>query len=146
MSLEQWLAARWLARHTPSQDEIRDLLAVADRELADAQVSGLSAEGAFAHAYAAALTSAAAALIAAGYQVERGVSHHHYIIESLEYTLALDRKTIARFDRFRRKRNVSIYDRPEAPSEADTAAMLAMARDLRRRAEEWIGANHPELL
>jgi type III restriction enzyme len=42
MSLSDWLASRWLVVHESSPEEIRDLLEVVDRDLADAALEGLS--------------------------------------------------------------------------------------------------------
>jgi UDP-N-acetylenolpyruvoylglucosamine reductase len=54
----------------------------------------------FAIAYNAALQAATAALAAAGYRASRE-SHHHRVIQSLEFTLAPERKMIDTFDTFR---------------------------------------------
>jgi hypothetical protein len=44
VSLQDWLKNGWLTEHKPSQQEIRDLLGVADRDLADCSTPGLSAD------------------------------------------------------------------------------------------------------
>jgi len=66
MSLQDWAQNGWLKRHEPSRHEVRELLAVADRSLADSGIGGLSTDGRFGLAYAAALQCAIAALAAAG--------------------------------------------------------------------------------
>jgi len=48
MSLQDWLKNGRLRAHKSSSGEIAQLLAVADRDLADAQIRELSADGRFA--------------------------------------------------------------------------------------------------
>jgi len=68
MSLSDWLANGWLTRHESSQQEIADLLGVVQRDLADSQTPGLSADWRLNIAYNAALQAATAALTAEGYR------------------------------------------------------------------------------
>ena len=65
MSLQSWLQNSWLVQHTSSADEIKNLLAISDRDLAACQVKQLPARRC-AIAYNAALQAATAALAAAG--------------------------------------------------------------------------------
>src|SRR5438477_6165253 len=51
MSLQSWLQIGHLINHQASVAEVRNLLGVVDRELADASVLGLSDDGRFTHAY-----------------------------------------------------------------------------------------------
>ena len=44
MSLDDWLANRWIELHETSPEEVRDLLAVVDRDLGDAALDQLSAD------------------------------------------------------------------------------------------------------
>jgi len=44
MSLKDWERNGWLTAHSASANEIRDLLSVVDRDLADSAADGLSAE------------------------------------------------------------------------------------------------------
>jgi hypothetical protein len=44
MSLEDWLRNGWLVEHKTGAGEITELLALADRDLADCRVQGLSAD------------------------------------------------------------------------------------------------------
>jgi hypothetical protein len=146
MSLQDWLAAKWLTACSPTPAEVRNLLAVADRELRDAAVAGLSDEGRFSHAYTAANAAATAALLAAGYEVSRGTSHHHLVIQSLKFTISLDDGRIRALDAFRKLRNASIYDRPEGASAREADAMTALATEVRAASEAAIRASHPGFL
>lgn len=42
VSLQDWLANRWLVAHEPNEQEIAELFAVVDRDLKDAAVPRLS--------------------------------------------------------------------------------------------------------
>src|ERR1035438_2995911 len=96
-SLKDWHKNGWLKEHKTSRQEIADLLAVADRDLAASQTPGLINDWRFNIAYNAGLQLAAAALAAAGYQAERA-NHHYRVIQSLELTLGLEQKTLRAFD------------------------------------------------
>ena len=87
MSLDLWLRNGWLQQDEATVAEIQQLLQVVDRDLADAQVVGLSADGRFQHAYDAALQLCMLALRATGYRVRKGQGHHKHGIDSLRYTL-----------------------------------------------------------
>jgi hypothetical protein len=144
-SLQSWLRNRWLVKHASSSEEIANLLALADRDLAACNTKSLPADWRFAIAYNAALQSATAALAAAGYRASRE-SHHHRVIQSLEFTLAPERKMIDTFDTFRKKRNISSYDLAGSVSDKEAKEMFELAAALRTRVERWIRKNHPTLL
>jgi uncharacterized protein (UPF0332 family) len=131
--------------HEAKPEDIRALLAVADRDLADSRIPGLSTDGTFSHAYNAALQAAAAALAASGYRAARG-SHHHVIIQSLAKTVGADAGTVGKFDRFRKKRNTAEYEMVGGVTELEATEMVALAARLRKDIEEWIRLKHPELL
>ncbi len=145
MSLQDWLKFGWLKEHRASAQEIADLLAVADRDLQACKTPGLVADWKFNIAYNAALQLAAAALAAAGYQAERA-QHHYRVIHSLEWTIGMDAAGIRRLDSFRKKRNMSDYERADMVSDAEATEMRAVAEGLRRDVEAWIRKNHPKLL
>ncbi|MHC4715195.1 MAG: hypothetical protein ACYTAN_18315, partial [Planctomycetota bacterium] len=83
MTLSDWLANGWLVEHETNGDEIAEVLSIADRDLADSAVEGLSTDGRLTIAYNAALGAATAALYAAGYRAAREL-HHYRVIQSLE--------------------------------------------------------------
>lgn len=147
MSLKAWRAKGALQVHKPSTKEITGLFALADRNLADAGIGGLSAEGRFQFAYNAALAAATAALHAAGYRTNSNVSGHHAVtVESLEHTIGVDGSLVRKLDAFRRKRNRVSYDAPAAVSTKEAADMLALAAQLRHDVEAWIRAKHAALI
>lgn len=144
MSLANWLRNGWLVAHKTSPQEIRDLFAVAERDLRDSDVTGLSADTQLALAYNAALQSATAALAAEGFRATRE-SKHVRTIESLALTVGLDRGVLTRLDAFRKKRNVGDYERAGAVSAKEAEEMRRLARDLRDQVERWLEDRHPGL-
>lgn len=131
--------------HQTSPREVADLLGVADRDLRDCQVSGLSADWRLNIAYNAALQVATVALAATGYRAAKD-AHHYRVIQSLSYTIGAGANRIAQFEQFRKKRNIGGYERAGSISDREANEMASLARDLRQRVQEWLGANHPQLL
>jgi hypothetical protein len=145
VNLRDWQANRWITEHRTNRLEILDLLAVADRDLTDSNVAGLSADARLALAYSGALQLATAALSACGYRAARE-RHYHTVIQSLAHTIAADPRLIDEFDSFRKKRNISGYERPGCVSEHEADRIAALALRLRHDVERWLRAHHPELL
>ena len=133
MSLQSWLQNSWLVQHTTSPEEIKNLLAISDRDLLACQVKQLPADWRCTIAYNA-----------AGYRAARD-NHHYRVIQSLEFTTAPGRKFIDTLDGFRKKRNVSSYDLAGAVSDKESDEMLKLATGLRVDVEKWIRATRPEL-
>lgn len=144
MTLTDWERNGWLLAHRTSPQEIRDLLAVAERDLADSNADGLSADWRMNIAYNAALQAATAALAAAGYKAGRD-QHHFRVIQSLRLTLATDASAVSTFDAFRKKRNITGYERVGLVSDADADAMRALAVRLRDDTLVWIRASSEPL-
>jgi len=142
--LKDWLKNGWLVEHRTSRQEISDLLSVADRDPVQCQVSGLSPDWRLSIAYNAALQLAKAALAAAGYRASKE-AHHYRAIQSLAYTIKADKKLIAQLDRFRKKRNISGYERAGVVSEQEAREIFSLAKNLRDEVEKWLRSNHPDL-
>ena len=145
MSLQDWLKSGRLKAHKIGSREIAQLLALADRDLADARISDLSVDRRFATAYNAALQIATAALAASGFRAPQE-GHHYWTIQSLAFTMNLDGKTIEKLDKFRKKRNISDYEMTGMVSEQEVKEMLALAENLSASVREWLQDNHPELV
>jgi uncharacterized protein (UPF0332 family) len=145
MSLQDWLNEGHLKEHITNRDEIEKLFAVYERDMADAEIKTLSTDRRFATAYNAALMMARAALAAGGYRTS-GEANHVWTIQSLAFTLKPDDMLIGKFDKFRKKRNLSDYEMIGTVSEYEANEMVAMARELHELLIEWLKDNHPELL
>jgi hypothetical protein len=145
VSLQDWLKSRWLIEHQTSRQEILDLLSIADRDLAQCRTPNLNPDWQLNIAYNAALQAATAALATAGYRAARE-AHHYRVIQSLAYTIKADGGLIAQLDKFRKKRNITGYERAGVVSEQEAKEMVALAKDLRDGVIAWLKKNHPELL
>jgi hypothetical protein len=86
----------WLKAEPTSRDEIKNLLAIVDRDLKDANVTAISEDRRFEAAFNAARTAATIALRASGYRTSTQPGHHEKTIESLELTIKAESKLIRR--------------------------------------------------
>jgi hypothetical protein len=68
MSLEKWVEYGWLRRELTSPSEIKDLLGIVERSLADSRVEAASTDLRFIAAFNAALSVATTALRASGHR------------------------------------------------------------------------------
>src|ERR1700690_958862 len=80
MTLQKWAEYGWLRSHTTSRQEISDLLAIADRDIADATSGGISTDWQFGIAYNAALKLCNILLYAEGYRAGQGLQHYRTIL------------------------------------------------------------------
>lgn len=71
MSLGEWLNRGWVGEHKTSPQEVQQLLGVADRDVENSKVEGLSADWRLSIAHNAILLTATAALAACGYEAAR---------------------------------------------------------------------------
>jgi hypothetical protein len=85
------------------------------------------------------------ALGAAGYRASRD-SHHFRVIHSLRETIGVDSSVVATFDAFRKKRNITGYERVGLVSDADAEAMRALTLRLREDVIAWLRRYHRELI
>jgi len=129
VTLPDWLNEKRLKPHKTSKKEIDQLLAVFERDMADARIKTLSADRRFSTAYNAALMVSIAALAASGYRAS-SEGHHYWTIQSLAHTLQLDARTTRKFNKFRQKRNISDYEMIGLVSEQEVDEMIALAQEL----------------
>jgi hypothetical protein len=78
-------------------DEIKNLLGIVERGLADSKVEAVSTDLRFIAVLSAALTAATTALRASGHRTATQAGHHIKTIESLELTVKASLKLIQRF-------------------------------------------------
>lgn len=146
MTLQNWAEYGWLRGHTTSRQEIADLLAIADRDIADAGSGGISTDWQFGIAYNAALKLCTMLLHAEGYRAGQGLQHYR-TIQALPLILGPERAADANYlDVCRSKRNTVEYDRIGATSMNDVAELLEFVRELRTDVLAWMKSRHPELL
>ena len=145
MSLRDWQKNSWLVEHKTSPEEIAGLLAIVERDLANAKVAELADDWRLSIAYNAALQLATAALAASGFRAARE-QHHYRTIQSLALTIGWPAATVDRFDRFRKKRNIIGYESAGVVSEREAREMHELAAGLREDVLAWLGKQHPKLL
>jgi hypothetical protein len=147
MSLQQWLDNAWIKRVRPSGHVVESLLAIAEREIGDASLEGISVDGRFDHSYDAIRSLCEVALHASGYEVPRGGRKHERVIESLKFTVDGPwTDEVDLFDRSRRLRHQSIYERIGVVQQQDADDLLRTARRLLEGTREWLDKQHPELV
>jgi hypothetical protein len=147
MSLGNWLQSGHLIEHQATVAEVQKLFGLVDRELSDAAVQGLSADGRFMHAYDAAFQLCTIALHVSAYKVGKGPGHHAYTINSLEYSLGLQQTPTTRYlSKSSTLRNHSLYDSAGVVSPQDAQDLLDTSRKLRADVLGWLRTNHPQLL
>jgi hypothetical protein len=110
MSLDRYVENAWLKKETTSPQEITDQLGIVSRCMKDASVEGISEDLRFYTTFNALLALANTALRASGYRTTNQQGHHMRTIETLEYTIQADSKTIRKIMAFSKKRNVASYD------------------------------------
>ncbi|MDI6740880.1 MAG: hypothetical protein QME74_11030 [Candidatus Edwardsbacteria bacterium] len=145
MTLRSWLLNDWLRPYKTSPNEVSDLFALIERDLADCQAAGLSADWRLNIAYNAALQAATIALAASGYRASRE-GHHYRIIQSLAFTIDAPASLIAHVDQFRKKRNIGGYERAGIASDQEAKEMFSLAKKIRDEVAAWLLKTHPELM
>jgi|SRR5690242_9758882 len=146
MSLEKWAEFGWLKTEPTSRDEIKNLLAIVDRDLKDASVAAVSQDRRFEAAFNAARTAAIIALRASGYRTSAQTGHHLKSIESLEFTIKADEKLIQRMKVLSKKRNATSYDAAGNVSNQELELVIRTASELQTGVLLWLQKTHPELL
>lgn len=148
VSLSTWLDEGYLKLQPPQPGEVARLLAVVDRDLADANIPGVSVDRRFATAYSAALGLAATVLRASGYRSSASRGGHHWrtlsVLPELMGSAQLDRA--AYLDSCRRARNAADYDRTDVVSADELAELLGDTLAFRNEVIDWLRAQHPDLM
>lgn len=120
--------------------------ALVARDLADAQVTGLSADRRFATAYNAALQTAHMAIACAGYRVTARTGHHKVTIEAIILAMgAAVRSDADYFETCRRKRNVIDYTRSHVATDSEADEIVNKAREFHELVEAWVESKFPNL-
>ena len=145
MSLQDWRKFGWLKPHETSFEELSNLLAIADRDIADAGADSLSSDWRFGIAYNAALKLCTMMLYDAGFMPEKTLAHDRTLL-SIQYTLGEHRKSDAEYlDACRVKRNHVEYDYVNGASETEARELVDFAKELRAEVVEKLKAKYPGL-
>jgi uncharacterized protein (UPF0332 family) len=144
MSWKTLLASRTVQSHKTSKKEIEGLRQLVARDLADAEVEGLSADHRFATAYNAVLQLSKMAIACNGYRVASGSGHHQKSFEAVKATLRKMGEPLADyFETCRRKRNHIDYDASEVVTETEAEEIIEKAKKFQEMIEEWITRRYP---
>src|ERR1035438_9964181 len=142
MSLEEFLASGRLKRHKASAQDIGKLFDVVKRDLADAQVKGLSEDRRFTIAYNAALQAGRAYLAAEGYRTA-GQGHHHTVFQALRRLMDAEHHHVLDYlDDCRSKRNLAEYLGTEVASEQEVAELVREAKKFSSLLRDLITKRH----
>lgn len=145
MTLDNLLKIGRLKVHAPNRDEVADLLAAAERNLADARVDRISVENRFDAAYKCIMQCALVGLMASGFRPDaKAPGHRQTVIQSLPKSIGLAAERVAVLDALRNKRNLSDY----TGKAVDTASLDVCVREAERLLAEvnaWLSRSHPEL-
>ncbi len=130
----------------PSAQQVASLLAAADRNIADAQIAGLSEENQFDAAYKAIMQLAMLSLMANGYRtLTSKPGHHQTAIQTLALTVHWPTEKIWPLDALRKQRNLTDYS-GDLVSKAAVESCLSNAKALRAHVNDWLQKNRPHFL
>lgn len=130
----------------PNSQQIAQLLAAADRNIADAQLVGLSEENQFDAAYKAIMQLAMLGLLANGYRtLTSRPGHHQTALQTLVLTVQWPIEKVWPLDALRKQRNLADYS-GDLVSAATVQSCLSNAKTLRVHVHDWLLVNRPQLL
>ena len=131
---------------TADKASVAMLIVAAKRNIADAQLQGLSSENRFDAAYKAIMQMAMVALNANGYRTLKSKpGHHQTAIQTLPLTVGLAQPKVIVLDALRKQRNLADYS-GDLVSDAVAAECVGSAIELLAHVRAWLKANTPELL
>jgi hypothetical protein len=144
MSLNDWGKAGWLRAHATNRQQIADLFAIVDRDIADSG-KALSPNWQFGIAYNAALKLCTILLFAEGWRPEKNLAHYR-TIQAMPHILGKERTDDAAYlDTCRNKRNMAEYDAVGQVSAKEARELAAFVQELRESVVIWLDRQHPEL-
>ena len=145
MSLKQWQEHGWIRPHKTSRQEIDGLLAIVERDLADAR-GKISSDWKFGIAYNAALKLCTILMYASGYRPERNAAHQRTLMV-LPLILGDDRKADAAYlEACRVKRNSVEYDMAGVATASDANELRDFCIQLLATVMNWLRENHRDLI
>jgi hypothetical protein len=144
MSWQQLSAKGEVKTHLTSKQELDGIRRLIARDLADAALTGLSADRKFATAYNAALQSGKIAIACSGYRVSARAGHHAITFEAVRLALGASASSLTYyFDACRLKRNVIDYNNSSVATETEAEELLGKAVEFHKLVEGWVATNYP---
>lgn len=146
MTLANLLAIQRLQAFEATPAGVLRLLASAERNLADAGLTGLSADNRFDTAYKAIMQCAMIGLWANGYRTATSQpGHHQTALQALPKTMDLPQDTVIILDALRKQRNLNDYE-GDSVTDAAVRECLHRAETLFAHTHQWLKTNRPDLL
>ena len=143
MTLQNWLNSDWLKQHESSPQEVKNLLAKVDRDIAEAAKEEITLDWRLAIAYNACLGCATIALRASGYRMPGGSGQHYRTIQSLRFTIGPDPDIIISLEAISKKRAIVSYDAAGTITVAELAEARRWAEELRALLKGWLKDRFP---
>jgi hypothetical protein len=146
MSLDNLLKINQLQSHVATAEEVKRLLAAANRNLADCAVAGLSDETRFDAAYKAIMQCAMVGLMVNGYRPSTTTpGHHQTMVQTLGLTLGVGKEVWIVLDSLRKKRNLNDYS-GDLIEPAAVRSCISHAQSLLTHTHQWLSEHRPDLM
>lgn len=146
MSLKDWSDNGWLKPHQTDKTEISNLLQIAERDLLDAEIDGLSADWKFGIAYNAALKLCNIVLYAQGFRPENALAHYRAIMALNEVDNEDWAAHSAYLNACRIQRNTLEYDCANSISKEQADKLVAFTRQFYEEIRRYLAECFPRLL
>ena len=137
MSLEKFLRNSRLVKQTWTDEDLRNLLGMADQDLANSSVKGLTPDGIYKFGYGAAQALAAVIVRGHGYKT-RGMGHHETLFQTLGLLLPAEKEVANYFNRCREKRNTITYKAPNQATAEQATELLKRTQSFQKVVIEWV--------
>ena len=148
MKLKDWAVKKNLKEEETSNEEIAELLRLADQNLQDCEIlstTAISHDLYHSCVYRAALPLAKASLRAEGYRVSTAAEKGHIILlDALAFTVDKRSKYKTELHEARQVRNQTTYTSVTTDEKSDIDRLLRTVRELRVDVEKWLHKEHPE--
>ena len=128
---------------SPSTIEIERLLAIAERDLSQAQLTKLHLDTRFSLAYNAALQLATVILRLHGIRVRKTRFHQQTFAELGKCLDEVQRNIAEYFDRSRRKRNMAAYEQVSVVSESEVIDLITQVIEFGEWVVQEVGGRMP---
>jgi hypothetical protein len=146
MTLANLLAIQRLLAFSATPQGVQRLLAAAERNLADARLTQLSAENRFDAAYKCIMQCAMLGLWARGYRTSTSQpGHHQTALQALPLTMGLPADVIIVLDALRKQRNLADYE-GDPVRDGVVVECLQQAQMLLAHTGKFLRAQFPDLL
>jgi len=149
MSYNDLLAAKAIRSHGLPPNGLRgaalEMLSLVERHLADSEADVISCDARHNLAYAAARVAAEVVMFTEGFRPDRGAGSHAVVFAFLrEVEGGRWRTEAVYFDRARKKRNLSEYEKTGLVTELEADELREQARTFSDQVREWVRQRHPD--